>query len=300
MNINFELYRIFCVVADEGNITKASKKLLISQPAISKQIKKLEEELGGNLFVRTKKGVILTEEGKVFYDYITKGINYIRSGENKFTDLMNLEEGILRIGVSTTIVKEFLLPYLNIFHKKYPKIKIEIGKQPVKRFFDDLRNGLVDLVFYFHPYEFPTDAQMIICKEIHNCFVVGEEYKELSLKKTKLKELEKYPFVFYSPNSTTRKFVDDFFHKYDIKPKLDFELASHELVREFTKIGFGIGVSTREFIKKELEEKTLYELNVEPSIPSRYISLAYSKTRPPTFSAKKMIEIITKNNDEML
>ena len=66
MNINFELYRIFYVVANHSNITKASEELNISQPAISKSIKNLEDQLGGNLFIRTKRGVILTEEGKEF------------------------------------------------------------------------------------------------------------------------------------------------------------------------------------------------------------------------------------------
>ena len=64
MNINYELYKIFYTVAKNKNITSASKELLISQPAISKSIKNLEEQLGGQLFVRTKRGVVLTEEGK--------------------------------------------------------------------------------------------------------------------------------------------------------------------------------------------------------------------------------------------
>ena len=89
MNIDFELYRIFYCVANNGNITKASEELNISQPAISKSIKNLEEQLGGQLFIRTKRGVILTNEGKEFYNYIKKAIEYITSAENKFTDLIN-------------------------------------------------------------------------------------------------------------------------------------------------------------------------------------------------------------------
>ena len=70
MNIDFELYRIFYVVANNKNITKASHELHISQPAISKSIKKLESMLGGQLFTRTKRGVILTEEGEEFYSHV--------------------------------------------------------------------------------------------------------------------------------------------------------------------------------------------------------------------------------------
>ena len=90
MNIDFELYRIFYVVANHANITKASEELHITQPAISKSIKRLEDQLGGQLFVRTKRGVILTDEGKEFYNYIKKAIEYINNAENKFTDLIKL------------------------------------------------------------------------------------------------------------------------------------------------------------------------------------------------------------------
>ena len=79
MNIDFELYRVFYTVANNGNITKASEELNISQPAISKSIKNLEEQLGGQLFVRTKRGVVLTEEGKEFYNYIRQAIEYINT-----------------------------------------------------------------------------------------------------------------------------------------------------------------------------------------------------------------------------
>ena len=87
MNIDFELYRIFYVVANNGNISKAAKELLISQPAVSKAIKNLEEQLGGTLFIRTKRGVNLTNEGKEFYNYIKSAIENIYNAENKFTEL---------------------------------------------------------------------------------------------------------------------------------------------------------------------------------------------------------------------
>ena len=77
MNVNFELYRIFYTVANTLNITKASHELLISQPAISKSIKNLEESLGGQLFIRTKRGVILTDEGVELYKYIKQAMEYI-------------------------------------------------------------------------------------------------------------------------------------------------------------------------------------------------------------------------------
>jgi len=126
MNIDFELYRIFYVVATVGNITKAAQELMISQPAVSKAIKHLEEQLGGVLFTRTKRGVILTEEGLEFYKHIKLAMEHIVNAENKFSNLMNLETGTIRIGISTTLTRYYLLPYLSNFHSRFPGINIQI------------------------------------------------------------------------------------------------------------------------------------------------------------------------------
>ena len=115
MNIDYELYKIFYQVANSGNITHASQKLNISQPAISKSIKNLEAQLGGELFVRTQKGVVLTEEGKIFYEHIKNAIENISNAENEFSNLIKLNIGSIRIGVSTTITEKYLLPYLKKF-----------------------------------------------------------------------------------------------------------------------------------------------------------------------------------------
>ena len=118
MNINFELYRIFYVVATVGNITKACQLLNISQPAVTKQIKNLEAQLGGDLFIRTKRGGILTENGKEIYNYIKQGMNCFNRAEMQFSNLKQLETGVIKVGVSTTLARLFLMDYLDKFHKE--------------------------------------------------------------------------------------------------------------------------------------------------------------------------------------
>ena len=120
MNINFELYKVFYQVAKEKSITKGANKLMISQPAVTQSIKTLEDELGGQLFIRTSKGVVLTHEGEELFNYISEGMNYFINGTNKFTSLKNLEEGVLNIGSTTTISSYLLMPYLKKFHQKWP------------------------------------------------------------------------------------------------------------------------------------------------------------------------------------
>ena len=295
MNIDFELYRIFYVVANHCNITKASEELSISQPSISKSIKNLEEQLGGQLFVRTKRGVFLTEEGKEFYNYIKQAIEYINNAENKFTDLINLETGCIKIGISTTLTKEFLLPYLEEFHSLYPKIDIQIITNLTSDLMPKLRNGLIDIVILnLNDKNYGNDIAIIKCRKINDCFVVNNKYKELIDKEVSLKDLNNYPLILQAKGSNTREFLDNIARENGVVLKPNIELASYSLVVEFSKIGLGIGYAIKEYIKQEIKNKELFELRVKEKIPSRYIGIALSKNHVPNFSTKKLIEIITK------
>ena len=296
MNINFELYRIFYTVANHKNITKASEELNISQPAISKSIKNLEEQLGGQLFVRTKRGVILTEEGKEFYNYIKQAIEYISNAENKFTELINLETGCIKIGISTTLTKEFLLPYLEEFHRLYPKIDIQIVTNMSSELFPKLRNGFIDIIiFNLNEKNYGQDINITKCKKITDCFVVNKTYNNLINNEISIKELNKYPLILQSKGSNTREFVENFAKENNTILKPNIELTSYSLVVEFAKIGLGIGYVTKDYVKKELKNQELYEIKLKEKIPSRYIGIATSNNHLPNFSTKKLIEIINRN-----
>ncbi len=294
MNIDFELYRIFYVVANNESVTKASEELSISQPAITKSIKKLESQLGGQLFTRTSRGVILTEEGREFYKYIKQAIDFIKTGENIYSDLINLETGCIRIGISTTLAKEFLIPYLKDFRKLYPKIDIKIFTYTTRDLIPMLRNGLIDMIVLNLPYKEDKDINIISCKTIQDCFVVNKDYIEITNKKIKLKDLEKYPTILQLKKSNTREFLDDFCSKNNVKLNPSIELASYGLVLEFTKIGFGIGYATKEYIKDELKNGILFELDIEPKLPKREIGIATMKNILPSFSTKKLIDMVVK------
>ena len=298
MNINLEYYKIFYEVAKEQNITKASENLNISQPAISKTIKLLEEKLGGTLFVRTKKGVILTEEGKEFYSYINKAMEYINSAENKFSDLINLETGVIKIGVNSTLTKEFLLPYLEKFNKSYPKIDIQITNGIASHLINELKNGLIDIVFLnLNNKDYGNDIDIIKCKKIHDVFIASKKYSELNDKVISLNELKNYPLIFQAKGSNTRNFLDNFLKEKNITLKPNIELASYSLVTEFCKAGFGIGYAVKEFVQKDLNEGKIFSLKIKENIPERYIGFAISNKHLPSFSTKKLIEIITNKLD---
>ena len=294
MNISFEYYRVFYTVANYGNITKASEVLNISQPAISKCIKNLETQLGGQLFVRTKRGVVLTEEGEAFYSYIKQAMEYINNAENKFSDMIHLETGCIRIGISTTLTKQFLLPFLQEFHQRYPKIDIQIITNYSVDLFPMLRNGLLDLIILnLSGHSYGKDIELIPCREVHDTFVVNQDYRFLLDQKLSLKDLVHYPLVLQSRGSNTREFLDDFTREHGVYLQPNIELASYSLVVEFAKIGLGIGYATKEYLQEEFQKKELFPLPLEEEIPGRFIGIALCKNQVPSFCTKKLIEIIT-------
>ena len=125
--------------------------------------------------------------------------------------------------------------------------------------------------------------------------MVNEKYKDLTNKELSIRDLNNYPLILQTKGSSAREFLDILLDKYNIKVTPNMELASYALVVEFSKIGFGVGYVNKDYVKKELKNKELYELKIKENIPSRYVGMALSKKHLPNFCTKKLIEIIEKN-----
>lgn len=296
MNINYESYKIFYHVALNQSISKVADKLLISQPAVSYQIKVLEEQLGITLFVRTKKGVTLTDEGKILFSYISKGIENFINGENALTNLKNLDYGIIRIGASTTVSKHVLMPYLKIFHKLYPNIEINITNNLTEELMRELRNGNLDILILNLPMNEGKDLDIKNILEVQDIFVANKDYYDILNKKISLNDLNNYPLLFQKKPSNTRDYLDNYLNANKTKLIPKMEIVSYNLIMDFIKIGFGIGYATKEFIKEELNNGDLYELNVTPKIPKRFIGAVTLKQTIPNFSVNKLIDLMTKKD----
>lgn len=293
INIDLNLYKIFYVVAKRGNITKAAEELFISQPAVTQAIHSLESQIGAPLFIRAKKGVTLTEEAKVLFQFVESGLNYIKNGENKFKELMNIESGTLKIGASTTITQHVLLKYLDIFQDKYPNINISITNDLTQNLVKLLREGSVDLLILNLPTKEYKDIEVKPFLEVHDTFMVGKRKKDLLNKILDLKNTEE-DFIFQKYPSNTRNFLNNYLasNNIDISPKYD--IVSFNLVKDMTIMGLGIGYITKEFAQKELASGELFELDYENKVPSRQIGIATLNNMIPSFATREFIEIILK------
>ncbi len=294
-DIDLNLYKVFYTVAIVGNITKAAEELYISQPAVTKAIHTLETNLGGVLFIRTKKGVTLTEEGKVLLSYVKNILTEARNAENKFNSLIKLEEGKIRIGASATVSKHFLMPYIAEFHRLYPNIDIEITNELTVNLMSDLRNGYVDFLVTNLPTKEALDMDITVCAKLHDTFAVSEKYLTKKDKVYTLKEVLEHKIITQKEPSNTRAFLNNYMKSNEVDFKPDIEIVSYALVTEFIKAGFGVGYITKEFAKAELEKGEFYELKVKPEIESRELGIVTLKNSSLNYAASKFVEIILRD-----
>ena len=175
MDQNLNYYKIFYEVAKAGNISKAAESLYISQPAISKSINKLEQSLNHTLFIRSKKGVTLTEEGQTLFQHLDSAFESIENAEKTLKRIGQLGLGQLRIGVSTSLCKYILLPYLQDFIQDNPHVKVSIECNPTYETIQLLQQGKIDIGLIC---ETPLDKQFhfMPLRSIQDTFVTTQTY----------------------------------------------------------------------------------------------------------------------------
>ena len=288
MNVDLELYRVFYTVAKNKHMTKASEELHISQPAISQSIKKLEDQLGGILFLRSNKGMELTEEGKMLYEYVKGALELINNAENEFTSFKDLSKGEIKIGCSTTLTKLILLDALKEFHIDYPNIIINITNDLTSNLINDLKIGKLDFVIFNESNLKETNLNLEKIKELKQGFIYNPSFYNDEIKK--IEELNNYPLILQNEESNSRKLLDYICINNNVKLTPSMEVVSQELITEFTNIGLGIGYSIIDLAKKN--HSNLKELAINKQIPNINVYLATNKNISLTFASKMFIKYL--------
>lgn len=290
MNVDLELYRIFYIVAKNKHMTSASEELHISQPAISQSIKKLEEQLGGTLFLRSNKGMELTEEGKMIYQYVKGALELINNAENEFTSFRNLTKGEIRIGCSTTLTKLILMDILKEFHKEYPNININITNNLTTNLINDLKLGKLDFVIFNESNIKETNLYLEKIKELKQGFIYNSDFYNDEI--NSFEELNKFPLILQKEESNSRRLLDYIVLQKGIKLIPKMEVVSQELITEFVNIGLGVGFTIIDLAIRNY--KNLKELKINEKIPNINIYLATNRTVSLTFASKMFIKYLKK------
>ena len=290
--INLELYRIFYVVAETGNITKASEKLCITQPAVTKHIKNLESQLNTPLFIRTKKGVILNECGEKIFLKVKQALTLLEDTNNIVKDYNCLNIGTIKIGISTTLMKKYLLKYLEIFHNKYPNIIVDIYTDPTKDLITKLKNGMIDLVIGKFPDNFDKDLNYYELDKTKYIFVANEKYFDLKNIILKSRDLEKYPILLQEYPSNSRISAEKYFESNGIVIEPKMNIASSNLLIDFINMGYGIGYVTELYVKNDLKKGNLFKVNIVPEPKTISFGIISLKNNIMNNHCKKFLEIL--------
>jgi LysR family transcriptional regulator, transcriptional activator of the cysJI operon len=297
MPTKLDLYRIFCEVAKCKSFSKGAKGLFMTQPAVSQAIMQLEAELDIRLFTRTAKGVTLTNEGELLYQYINSAINLINVGEKKLLESKSLLSGELKIGVGDTISRYYLLPYLEKFHNGFSNIKLKIVNRTTPELCTLLKSGEIDLGICNLPIKDPA-LKVQKCMDVHDIFVCGEKYKPSLTTPLSLSDVASLPLILLESNSNSRQYVEKFMLSKGIKINPEIELGSHELLLEFAKIDLGISCVIKEFSQDYLNSNILYELELTEEIPARSIGVCFLKSVSLSPASTRFIEILLPKYNE--
>ncbi len=291
MSVKLELYRGGKEVAEVGNITAAAQALYISQSAVSQSIKQLERDLQTRLFARNSRGVTLTAEGQMLYEYVRSAMGLLETGEEKLSQTRELQMGQLTIGASDTVTSQFLLPYLDTFHKQHPAIHIQIVSGRSHKVLGLLRSGKVDIAFASTPAD---DAGLRIypCFDTHAIFVAGTEYPCDFRHVYTLEEIAAFPLILLERKASSRLYLERFFLQNGLKLNPEIELGARSLLVDLAAIGFGVAGVTEEFVRKELDSGRLKKLKTSFEIPARSVDMCLLSDVPQSAAAERFTDFV--------
>ena len=291
MSVKLELYRVFKEVAEVGNITAAAQALYISQSAVSQSIKQLEHDLQTRLFARNSRGVTLTAEGQMLYEYVRSAIGLLETGEEKLSQTRELQMGKLIIGASDTVTSQFLLPYLDSFHKQHPAIHIQIVSGRSHKVLGLLRSGKVDIAFASTPSD-TSSLDIYPCFNTHSIFVAGAEYPCDFDHIYSLDEIAAFPLILLERKASSRLYLERYFLQNGLRLNPEIELGARSLLVDLAAIGFGVAGVTEEFVHRDLESGRLKKLNTSFEIPARSVDMCLLNDVPQSAAAERFTAFV--------
>ncbi len=274
-DINLNSFKIFLEVANSDSFLEASNKLFLSQPAISKSMSKLEEDLGITLFYRANKGISLTPSGEVLYKYLRDTKDLLLSCERVLISMNDIEEGNIVIGVQSHIVRNYLMDKIDHFRMKHPKMKIKLIDLSTKALIEQLGDRKIDFVVDTTPVEtIYNNIEIIPIKSLNTCFIKSIKNKKYI---SKLKDLEDENIILPVERSSLRKNLNNVLKKSEVNfiPILEFE--TEELIIDAVRRNLGVGYVVKSAVQYLVEAKILDYIEIEEELPEMEINLVFIK-----------------------
>lgn len=297
MNSNFEYYKIFYYVAKYENLTKAASVLKTSQPAVTRTIHNLENDLGCRLFIRSKKGMQMTPEGHTFYEYVAAGCAQFFKGENDLSNLISLENGTIYISATETALHCYLFEAMGAFNEIYPNVHFKVLNNSTTDSVNAVKEGKVDFAFVSTNLQAMKPLKSRTLQSYQEILIGGNKHKELKGREVSLQELSSYPWISLTAETLTRKFLDNYFEEHGLQFSPDMELATTDMILPAVRHNLGIGFIPEEFARVEIESGNLFEIHVKEKLPERNVILIYDTEYPQSIASQAFQKFLRKRTE---
>ena len=295
--LNFNQLRAFHCAAKHLSFTVAAKTLFVTQPAVTAQIKALEERLDLKLFKKKGRSIYLTEEGKALFEHTRKIFKYEKEIESAVDDLKELKRGILRIGTTKTYARYFMPSMLSSFHKDYPHIKIHLDEGSSSDMIDsliDVRNEVAVVAkttdtpeVKFIPF---SQEELVVIASIHHPLA--------KRKSVSPQDLAQEPFIMKEKGAGTRRRVTMLFDQHHCTPTILMETSNNEFIKQLVERGDGISILVKACVARELEAKKLVTIPLTGQRIYLDINFAYLKDQPLSAPARAFETVLKKLRSE--
>ena len=283
LNWSLEYYRAFYYAARLNSVSKAAEALFLTQPAVTRSIKKLEEYLECRLFIRAPRGVRLTKEGECIFQKVSEAFASLVEGEKQLRQMAQFEMGTLEIGATETALYYFLLPKIEAFRARYPKINIHVTGSSTKDTLRLLYEDRADISLAVSPIEALSGQSDIMAEsisEFNDIFVAGPHFSKLKGRVLTTEELSRLPLVTVERGTSARGNIDRWFESQGVMFEPVYSVHTTSAVVAFVRYNLAIGVMPAMFAEELLKLKGWFAVKTESPIPSRSIVLMYKKATP--------------------
>jgi DNA-binding transcriptional LysR family regulator len=283
----------FLVLAREGHMTRAASKLHLTQPAVSVQLARLEEDLGYALFDRTSKGLVLTEAGATFLVYAEQALGRLEDGRTALEEMAGLKRGSLSIGGGATATTYLLPPLLGKFHEVYPGIRFFVREQPSQSVVEDVLQGRLDLGVVTLPIKTPSGSLGATKLEIEHW--VDDELRLLVPKQHRLvgrevfewEALDGEALVLFEAGSAVRGLIDSRIHEAGINVDIVMELRSIDSIKQMVAQGIGSAFVSQYALRPGDES-----LRCAQDPIRRELAILYRSDRSQSAAARAFLEMM--------
>jgi DNA-binding transcriptional LysR family regulator len=275
--LNISQLETLLTISKTLSFRKAGELLNLTQPAVSAQIKSLEEEFGITLVDRNQP-VTLTDSGSVFLEHAEQILRIVEELKVRLADLNQIPQGHIHLGTTTSIAMQILPRVLSYFQDQFPLIKTTIHSMPSSQIMTSVENGTIDIGI---AYLFDKSTSLETSVLYYDTFelIVSPHHPMSSITHTTLGALKNMPMIMLTPDTAGRRFVDQLFRKYHLSPQIVMELNSSEEVKRMVELNLGAAIISKLSAANELRNGTLKIIHVSELEITHPVGVVYKSGR---------------------